>query len=237
LNFLRKKIDRFFESRNVFRIRYLLNKIFGEKDLGNLGLDFSDKPTRQTIVQEIINLKNYQSYLEIGCYKNDLFDKVKCNIKVGVDPISGGTVRKTSDDYYKTNKEKFDIIFIDGLHHYEQVIKDINNSLNVLNENGVILLHDCLPNNVYEQVVPRCKHIWNGDVWKAIVECRTKENIDTYTCYADHGIGVIFKKNNKNILELEIKDFSKLKFKDYFYNYKKYMNLIEYSELRNLIFD
>ena len=140
MNFLRKKIDRFFESRNVFKIRYLLNKIFGEKDLGNLGLDFSDKPTRQTIVQEIINLKNYQSYLEIGCYKNDLFDNVKCNIKVGVDPISGGTVRKTSDDYYKTNKEKFDIIFIDGLHHYEQVIKDINNSLNVLNENGVILL-------------------------------------------------------------------------------------------------
>ena len=34
-----------------------------------------------------------------------------------------------------------------------------------------------------------------------------------------------------------IRDFSKLKFKDYFYNYKKYMNLIEYSELRNLIFD
>ena len=175
MNFLRKKIDRFFESRNVFRIRYLINKIFGEKDLGNLGLDFSNKPTRQRIVQEIINLKNYQSYLEIGCYKNDLFDKIKCNIKVGVDPISGGTVRKTSDDYYKTNKEKFDIIFIDGLHHYEQVIKDIHNSLNVLNENGVILLHDCLPNNLYEQIVPRCKHIWNGDVWKAIVECRTKE--------------------------------------------------------------
>ena len=45
------------------------------------------------------------------------------------------------------------------------------------------------------------------------------------------------RKSNKNILELEIKDFSKLKFKDYFYNYKKYMNLIEYSELRKLIFD
>ena len=53
MNFLRKKIDRFFESRKVFRIRYLLNKIFGEKDLGNIGLDFSDKPNRQKIVQEI----------------------------------------------------------------------------------------------------------------------------------------------------------------------------------------
>ena len=104
-----------------------------------------------------------------------------------------------------------------------------------MNENGVILLHDCLPNNVYEQIVPRCKHIWNGDVWKAIVECRTKESIDTYTCYADHGIGVILKRNNRNILKLEIKNFSKLKFNEYFYNYKKYMNLIEYADMEKII--
>ena len=31
-------------------------------------------------------------------------------------------------------------------------------------------------------------------LWQSIVECRTKEDIDTYTCYADHGIGIIFKK-------------------------------------------
>ena len=39
-----------------------------------------------------------------------------------------------------------------------------------------------------------------------------------------------------NILELNIHDFSKLKFKDYFYNYKKYMNLIEYSDLKKIIY-
>ena len=94
-----------------------------------------------------------------------------------------------------------------------------------------------MPDSLGKQAVPRYKMQWNGDVWKAIVEARCRADIDTYTCYADHGIGVIFKKSNKNILKLEIKDFSKLKFKDYFYNYKKYMNLIEYSELRNLIFD
>ena len=217
------------------RIRYLLNKIFGEKDIGNLKLDFSDKPTRQTIVQEIIDFKNYRSYLEIGCYKNDLFNIVKCDLKIGVDPVSGGTLRKTSDQFFKNNTQTFDIIFIDGLHHYHQVKRDIINSLDILNNDGIILLHDCLPKNVYEQTVPRCKNIWSGNVWKAIVECRTKKHIDTYTCYADHGIGVIFKRNNRNLLNLEIDDFDKLKFKDYFYNYNKYMNIIVYNDLKKLI--
>ncbi len=145
--------------------------------------------------------------------------------------MSGGTIRKTSDQFFFDNNEKFDCIFIDGLHYYNQVKKDILNSINILNTGGIILLHDCLPNNHYEQAVPRCQITWNGDVWKAIVECRTNKDIDTYTCYADHGIGVILKKENKNILNVNFKDFSKLKFEDYFYNYKKYMNIIEFDDL------
>jgi hypothetical protein len=72
---------------------------------------------------------------------------------------------------------------------------------------------------------------WNGDVWKAIVECRTRNNIDTYTCYADFGIGVILKRKNKKILTLDRKNFSNLKFEDYFNNYQDYMNIVEFDEL------
>ena len=67
---------------------------------------------------------------------------------------------------------------------------------NDLNENGIILLHDCLPNNYYEQAIPRCQYNWNGDVWKAIIECRTKEDIDTFTINADFGLGVIMNRKN-----------------------------------------
>ena len=126
-----------------------------------------------------------------------MFSKIICKKKVGVDPVSGGTIRKTSDEFFSINNDRFDCIFIDGLHYYHQVRKDILNSLETLNENGIILLHDCLPNNHYEQAVPRCQMTWNGDVWKAIVECRTKETIDTYTCNADFGIGVILKEKNR----------------------------------------
>ncbi len=230
-NYLKKKLIRLQGSKNVLKYNYLIEKYFKDKKLGNVGLDFTSKPKRQFIVQKIIDVKNFNSYLEIGTFKDELFSQIRCKKKVGVDPVSGGTIRKTSDQFFFDNNEKFDCIFIDGLHYYNQVKKDILNSINILNTGGIILLHDCLPNNHYEQAVPRCQITWNGDVWKAIVECRTNKDIDTYTCYADHGIGVILKKENKNILNVNFKDFSKLKFEDYFYNYKKYMNIIEFDDL------
>ena len=233
-NTIQKKILRLKGSKNVLKLNFFFYKYFGEKDIGEIGFNFSNKPDKKEIVQNTINRKKYKSYLEIGCFDNDLFNHVNCLKKVGVDPYSGGTLRKTSDDFFLKNEETFDCIFIDGLHYYQQVKKDINNSIKSLNQNGVIFVHDCLPNNVYDQAVPRCKYIWNGDVWKAIVELRTFDYVNTYTCYADLGIGVILKNKNKNKLKLDNTDFSKLKFSDYFNNYKEYMNVVEYEELEKI---
>lgn len=234
-NFIKKKYIRLQGSRNILKLNYFIEKYFRDKKLGNIGFDFSDKPNRLTVVQKIIETKKYKSYLEIGTFHDELFKNIKCDKKVGVDPVSGGTIRKTSDEFFKDNKEKFDCIFIDGLHYYSQVKRDIENSLKALNTNGIILLHDCLPNNYFEQAVPRCQITWNGDVWKAIVEYRVKENIDTYTCYADFGIGVIFNRKNKNPLKIDIQNFSKLNFEDYFYKHKELMNIIEYEDLIKII--
>ena len=35
------------------------------------------------IIKEIIQIKNYKSYLEIGCFSNELFDQINCERKVG----------------------------------------------------------------------------------------------------------------------------------------------------------
>ena len=234
-NFIKKKYIRLQGSRNILKLNYFIEKYFRDKKLGNIGFNFSDKPNRQTIVQKIIEIKKYNSYLEIGTFHDELFQHIKCDKKVGVDPVSGGTIRKTSDQFFKDNKEKFDCIFIDGLHYYSQVKKDIENSIKALNPNGIILLHDCLPNNHFEQAVPRCQITWNGDVWKAIVECRSKENIDTYTCYADFGVGVILNRKNQNLLKLNKKNFAKLKFKDYFFRHKEFMNIVEFEDLIKII--
>ena len=219
------------------KILYLLRRFayyfYGEKFYKRLNFKWQIKPTRLDIIEHFIKRNNYKSYLEIGCCKNEVFSKIKIK-KVGVDPNSGGTVRLTSDDFFKTNKEKFDLVFIDGLHVYDQVKQDIINSLEVLNNNGVILIHDCLPEKIWEQNVPRMNGAWSGDVWKVIPFFRSKSNIDVYTCVADRGIGIIFKRHNKNILKLE-QDTKKLKFEDYYYNYKSYMNLVSSEELENII--
>ena len=220
--------------KKSFKFNRWYHYIFGEKFYKRLDFEWHKYPSRYEIIQETINRKNYKSYLEIGCDQDELFSKIAIDKKIGVDPVSGGTVRNTSDNFFKKNNTKFDIIFIDGLHEYEQVKKDINNSLIFLNDNGVIFLHDCMPMRFIYQAVPRATGLWNGDVWKNIVESRTKSEIDTYVVHADHGIGMILKKTNKKMLNLSINNFKKLKFKDYFYNYKEYLNVVYREDLKNI---
>ena len=232
---IQKKYIRLLNSSKVLKFFFYYHKLFNNKGMKDIGFDFSKKKNRLFIVQDIIQKKNYKSYLEIGCFDDELFNHIKCEQKVGVDPVSGGTVRKTSDQFFESNTNKFDCIFIDGLHEYHQVKKDIINSLTYLNDDGIILLHDCLPNNFYAQATPRCQYEWNGDVWKAIVEFRNNKDVDVYTCNADYGIGVIFKRPNKNLLNQTISDYKNLKFEGYYNSYKKLMNIIEYDDLLKLI--
>ena len=140
-------------------------------------------------------------------------------------------MRKTSDEFFKENKNKFDIVFIDGLHTYDQVKKDILNSVNCLKENGIVLVHDCMPDSLSKQAVPRYRMIWNGDVWKAIVDLRQREDLEIFTCEMDQGIGVIKKEKNTSILEIK-KAARNLKFKDYYANYKKFLRVISVEEFK-----
>ena len=234
---MNKKIS---ERENFFtHINYKIKKVIyffnGEKFFKKIRYDWSKYPARFEIIQKIIEFKKYKSYLEIGCDRNQSFSNIDIEKRVGVDPIEGGTHKMTSDEFFLNNNDKFDIIFIDGLHEYTQVMKDIKNSLNCLTENGTILLHDCLPRTIWNQIYPRINSDWNGDVWKAIVECRTYESIDTYTCIADRGIGIILPRKNINRLILNNINFKKLKYKDYYLNHEQYMNLIQYHDIFKII--
>ena len=218
-----------------YKLQRLFYYIYGEKFFKRFNYNWSSYPSRFEIIQKIIDEKKYESYLEIGCDKDINFSKIKIKEKIGVDPVSGGNLKMTSDKFFNTNKDFFDCIFIDGLHLYEQARKDILNSVQFLKPNGIIILHDCLPTKIWNQIVPKIYGHWNGDVWKAIVEARTMKNIDTYTCKADHGLGIILKRPNRNILILNKINFKKLKYKDYYMNHKKFMNLIEASDIKKII--
>ena len=221
----------------ISKVKKIFNKLyynlFVERFYKKLDYNFPVDFHRWDLIKFLNAKYNYKNYLEIGCDQDKLFQKIDIKNKFGIDPVSGGNIRKTSDDFFSTNKINFDIIFIDGLHEYKQVKKDILNSLKFLNPGGIVLVHDCLPESMSKQAVPRYRSIWNGDVWKAIVDLRCEEDINIYTCNIDQGIGVIQNKTNTDILKLE-KNLNKLKFKDFYYNYKKYMRIISLEEFKRI---
>tara|TARA_B100002051_G_C16711889_1_gene627101 strand:- start:61 stop:738 length:678 start_codon:yes stop_codon:yes gene_type:complete len=214
-------------SKKINRIYYFL---FKERFSKKLDIKFDDIK-RWDLIQYLHSVYKFNSYLEIGCDDNQLFSRININEKIGVDPVSGGNYRGKSDEFFLNNEKKFDLIFIDGLHVYHQVKKDILNSLKFLKKDGFILVHDCLPRSLSAQAVPRYRSVWNGDVWKAIVEFRTYQNLEIFTCLADEGISIIQKKDNSQLLKIE-KNFTELKFKDFYYNYNEYMRVINFSEIK-----
>jgi hypothetical protein len=189
---------------------------------------------RTDIINEIIEKFNYKSYLEIGvCNPNRNFNKIDAKIKIGVDPDPSSNANNvmTSDDFFKINKKKFDLIFIDGLHLKKQVIKDIHNSLECLSKNGTIVMHDCNPPKKEMQIVPRCTKLWNGDVWKAFVLFRSKyKNLNMFVIDTDYGVGII-REGNQYLITIP----KKLTFENFDIHRKKWLNLIDKSIYKNYL--
>ena len=153
-------------------------------------------------------------YLEIGCDDNQVFNSIPINKndKIGVDPVIGGTVRSTSDDFFKNNNQFFDIIFIDGLHEYKQCKKDIINSLKYLKKDGTIFIHDLIPIDWKTEHIPRISDHWNGDIWKVIFEILNSKNLIFKIVDCDNGVGILKKKDmyeyNQNDMGLDKKKYS-----------------------------
>lgn len=182
--------------------------------------------TKEEIINKIIKDRGFTSYLEIGGDKFYCFSRIKCNRKVVVDPANiekiPELVNKTSDEYFKDSEDKFDLIFIDGLHEHEQVERDIINSMQHLNKDGIIVLHDCLPQEEIHQRVPRETRRWNGDVWRAFVGFRKSyPEINSY-CYADDfGVGIIEYSDK----ELKTGFSTGISFVEFMANKKELLNL------------
>jgi tetratricopeptide (TPR) repeat protein len=187
---------------------------------------------RTTLINHIARKIRAKSYLEIGVWNGANFQQISCRNKIGVDPDpeSPATLKITSDDFFEQNKETFDIIFIDGLHHADQVEKDIINSLKVLNEGGFIVCHDMNPQKKEHQVVPFNGGVWNGDCWRAFVKLRQeRSDLVMFTVDTDHGCSVI-KKGHQELLKIE----EEITYENFDKNRKKWLNLISVTEFYDM---
>lgn len=160
------------------------------------------------LLNALIEKYNLKSYLEIGVQdpKNN-FDKVKCLLCCGVDPeikeahykINGyykNLYSVASDKYFDAEVNylmQVDLIFIDGLHHAEQVKRDFENSLRCLSDNGFIVIHDVLPENEEGTIVPRQTKRWWGDVYKWAMTIGQYTEIQYKTFNIDNGCMLVWR--------------------------------------------
>jgi hypothetical protein len=169
---------------------------------------------RFNIINHLIQKNGYTKYLEIGVEDGDNIRQIQCELKHGVDPASEhATFKMPSDDFFDGMRngsiptEKYDIVFVDGLHVEEQSTRDVLNSLEFLNENGTIVMHDCNPpsewhQRSYEEAKQNGCRNWNGRVWASIVWLRSnRDDLEVSVVDTDWGCGIVRKceagKGNK----------------------------------------
>jgi len=164
---------------------------------------------RGVIIQSLINKNNYNTYLEIGIKQKLCFDFIKIESKESLDinKTYNPTYVNKSDDFFKSidsQHKKWDIIFVDGDHEKNQVLKDINNSLKHLNEGGTIVCHDMCPPN-YKDLFPDACY----NSWEALAYLRKNNpDLEIYVVDTDYGVGVI-KKGKQTLFKGEILDFNR----------------------------
>lgn len=80
-------------------------------------------------------------------YNTSNFNLIENNFDKNTKNISSiKKIKKTSNDFFSTNKFFFDVIYIDGYHYGPQVYKDCVNSWKFLKKDGILICDDYIWN-------------------------------------------------------------------------------------------
>jgi hypothetical protein len=178
--------------------------------------------TRSEVLRAILSLFDSPSYLEIGVNSGDTFFALEAARKVAVDPnfvFDVDTARSRepracffaveSDRYFGEligPEERFDVIFLDGLHTFEQTLRDFCNAVHFLSDDGVIVIDDVVPNSYAaslpdEAIVVKLRaelndpdQSWMGDVYRLVFFIDTFfQQYDYATVTENHGQLVVWR--------------------------------------------
>jgi hypothetical protein len=125
-----------------------------------------------------------RTYLEIGIRDGDSLALARGAAVIGIDPDPlldpppGPDVRifaMTSDEFFASHDVReelggrdLDLAFIDGMHLFENVLRDFANVERSAMPGTIVVLHDCLPRSAATAARERATRMWTGDVWKAV---------------------------------------------------------------------
>lgn len=135
-------------------------------------------------------------YLEVGVEHGKTFENVHAATRIGVDPVPQFETGNlplgcklfvgSSDDFFQIARAKFqfDAVFIDGLHEFQQVYRDLMNALDRLRAGGVVLVDDVVPSDCVSAMPDLSQSLserrargmsgspWHGDVYKLVATVR-----------------------------------------------------------------
>ena len=140
-------------------------------------------PDYREILALLHRLLQPARYLEIGVNTGKSFALAKSPTRaVGVDPEprvtridnpNANLVKATSDAFFgeldrvRTNVS-FDLVFIDGLHTFEQTLRDLQNAERYSHPGTLICIDDIYPLHARAAQRQRDSIFWTGDVWKIL---------------------------------------------------------------------
>ena len=133
------------------------------------------------IINFFIDKFKYTRYLELGVRDaNNTFNHINCSNKIGVDcnPNSNPTYCMYTDEFFETvgKDMKWDIIFIDASHEKHPVMRDFENSISRLNENGTIIMDDINPTAEY-----LLNPIYCDNAWEVFAELRKRSDLQMHS--------------------------------------------------------
>lgn len=196
------------------------------------------------IIQELLSLYDQPSYLEIGVFKGETFLPMRAARKVGVDPHFRFDVEAaragqpnaqfhtlSSDDYFGRvidPAERFDVIFLDGLHTFGQTLRDFNNAIFHLQPNGVVLIDDVMPTSwaasletqarayaIKDVLGARDGGNWMGDVYKLVFFLDAFFQQFTFrTVMENHGQLIGWRERRPQVRERTVEAVSRVTFAD-----------------------
>jgi hypothetical protein len=189
--------------------------------------------SRASVVQGLLALFAAPSYLEVGVSKGVTFHRIEAGRKVAVDPTFRFDVEAArkenptatyhevpSDTYFGSviaPDERFEVIYLDGMHTAEQTLRDLLNALFHLTPGGIVVLDDVKPTSHLAAVRdPRrlarlrkalgsTEGSWMGDVYKVVYFIDTfLQQLSWRTVAENHGQAVVWRARRPRVPERRI---------------------------------
>jgi hypothetical protein len=151
-----------------------------------------------------------RTYVEIGIFAGASFRLAQApTLAIGIDPDPKldappsprhRIFRQTSDAFFAERDlarvldgRPVELALIDGMHHFEFVLRDFLNLERHCAPGATILVHDCFPLDETSAARSRTTGCWSGDVWRAVLALKAwRPDLRLHTVGAPPtGLGVI----------------------------------------------